>query len=1359
MEDDDEFGDLYTDVLQPFTSSSSAPQPSQPHHSSPAPAPAPPSIDLNLTAPEIPYAPSHSNSPATHRSSDLMIDGRDDVAAVPPEPVVDARVPHGGNAEITPRVSLDLNRGKELASGVDAGTKGDDLMDKDVKFDIEDDDGGDIGSEPVIPGLLADATSGSGGGDGGEDLRRVEGGLEGGGADDDWDSDSDDDLQIVLNDNSHMAMERGGMVGDDDDEDEDGGLVIVADGDPNHGGEEQDWGENATLPSDGERKDAELAKSSTGVAAPLKIGYSGHGYHPFHSQYKYVRPGAAPMPGVTTSAPGGPLGLIRPLANMAGRGRGDWRPPGVKGAAAMQKGFLAGSGLPGWGNSAAGRGFGGGLEFTLPSHKTIFDVDIESFEEKPWKYPNVDVSDFFNFGLNEDSWKDYCKQLEQLRLESTMQSKIRVYECGRTEQEYDPDLPPELAAATGIHDAHVEHANSVKSDVGQTDVVKGSGRGRPPLPTGRAIQVEGGCGERLPSIDTRPPRLRDSDAIIEIVLQGAEDDDSSTGIGAQDLQDDGDGTEPPREDFREGHVVRHEIPRLEPEYFDNFPQDYNGQKKELGGRRMPFMTSSATKIPNGDENSFCPREEPNNYCSKGQNPRPYGGNFASSHEERWTQRSVSDQSPPITPVQELATDDNQKEESAESMDGRHSALVSSPVTKDAREATVEDKDIELENAGTADGRGGLEKEETGLNTVGKMDMHTDGTAKRQVLTSEVEQPLPDEVDDWEDSKAARSSDNSKARSASSRDNRKRREGFEEEVVQDSRSSRLDGIRQQPDEHEQGHYKREQDGKHEPERNRMHKGREGSHLYKERHPSSSHLLQTNTDEFDRKKDRDNFDMDWTQRDDDLYSRRVRNEDPRKRDRAKVRENERRDKDDSAHFRKQLDNGACRVPYDKDVGSRDSRHRERDDGFKIRYEGMEDHHSKRRKDEEYLRREHIDKEEVLHGHRESSSRRRREREVVLDPRKRDDLHRTRDNLEDQYATRPKDETSLLRERDDRQRDREEWHRMKQPHEEHLPKREREEGRTSIRSGRGSEAKVWAGQVRAKDEHRVSEKEPHSREGLRHGDQLKKRDRVQDESARHKGRDDAYTRGQYSSEERRSRQERSNGRSDNQRVHDRKHKEGSRKSKEPEISDPNSLGLPKRNQENQSGPASEKGLKGSGDEEHAEHEVPAHRLPRKHREDISSDDEHQDSHRGRSKLERWTSHKERDFNISSKSSLQFKEIDKNNKDGSSEARKPVDESSKAMDIDNHLLSTEGRESVDLECKDADAKQLGDRQDRHLDTVERLKKRSERFKLPMPSEKEALAIKKLESEPLPTANSENPVESEVKQERPARKRRWMSS
>lgn len=46
-------------------------------------------------------------------------------------------------------------------------------------------------------------------------------------------------------------------------------------------------------------------------------------------------------------------------------------------------------------------------------------------------------------------------------------------------QEYDPDLPPELAAAAGIHDVPAENANPGKSDIGQSDVAKGPARVRP----------------------------------------------------------------------------------------------------------------------------------------------------------------------------------------------------------------------------------------------------------------------------------------------------------------------------------------------------------------------------------------------------------------------------------------------------------------------------------------------------------------------------------------------------------------------------------------------------------------------------------------------------------------------------------------------------------------------------------------------------------------------------------------------------------------------------------------------------------------------------------------------------------------
>lgn len=125
-----------------------------------------------------------------------------------------------------------------------------------------------------------------------------------------------------------------------------------------------------------------------------------------------------------------------------------------------------------------------------------------------------------------------------------------------------------------------------------------------------------------------------------------------------------------------------------------------------------------------------------------------------------------------------------------------------------------------------------------------------------------------------------------------------------------------------------------------------------------------------------------------------------------------------------------------------------------------------------------------------------------------------------------------------------------------------------------------------------------------------------------------------------------------------------------------------------------------------------------------------------------------------------MKLKEIDKNhNNTGPSEASKPPEKAATTVEpIDEQQPSAEKKDVGDPEIKGTDAKA----DDRHLDTVEKLKKRSERFKLPMPSEKDvAAAIKKMENEPLPCAKSDAPAaaDSEIKQERPARKRRWVSS
>jgi hypothetical protein len=44
--------------------------------------------------------------------------------------------------------------------------------------------------------------------------------------------------------------------------------------------------------------------------------------------------------------------------------------------------------------------------------RAIYEIDIDTaFEEKPWKYPGADIVDYFNFGIDEEKWKDYCKQI------------------------------------------------------------------------------------------------------------------------------------------------------------------------------------------------------------------------------------------------------------------------------------------------------------------------------------------------------------------------------------------------------------------------------------------------------------------------------------------------------------------------------------------------------------------------------------------------------------------------------------------------------------------------------------------------------------------------------------------------------------------------------------------------------------------------------------------------------------------------------------------------------------------------------------------------------------------------------------
>ncbi|CAL9244033.1 unnamed protein product [Arabidopsis halleri] len=1205
MEDDDEFGDLYSDVLQPF----------QP----PVVLPPPP--------------------PLPHRSIDLNLRSQDQDVAEPNSALI-SRVSDNDALKLSTTLSQDATRQAIVDGGGD---------DKDMSFDIEEPD---ADSTPTIPGLFVTASEAGalpglatdrgvsqvttrieqqvGGGDGG---------YGGQGDGDDWDSDSEDDLQIVLNDSSRNVMiggaDRRSRMGDnedDDDEDDEDPLVIVADTDPNQPMEEQMWGEDGLQGIEGDGKDGgEAGKGSGpgGASGPPKAGYSSHGYHPFHSQFKYVRPGAAPIPGGAASVGGTSSGQVRPPANLgplAGRGRGDWRPLGMRNASAAQKGFHQ----P-WGSNTAGRG----LDFTLPSHKTIFEVDIESFEEKPWRYPGVDMTDYFNFGLNEESWKDYCKQLDQHRIETTMQSRIRVYESGRTDQGYDPDLPPELAAATGVQGVPVDSSNIVKPDYVQGDSAKVPANVRPSLPPGRPIPVEAGSGERLPSIDTRAPRMRDLDAIIEIVCQDSHEDEPSGENGT---------------DQADSSLPEENVP-VETSYVNSRRPD----------------TESAEHSPAQDE-----------------------------------------------PLKNLLK--KQDDEISRSTDSGQSFRSSSPVG----DRGTRSSSVDRENVG---GEAGKDAE----------------MGEEHKMSSKFPQSAVQE-DDGGESKTERSSESSKARSGSHKDYQQLKDGAEEEVIQDKHYTRPASNRKQHDNNAPHQSRKNQDRGKEMERTRAASkgGRENSNPHMELDSSYIYSI-ANREDFDKRKERDVDGGVWRRKEDDPYSRRGGDDGSRKRDReddpgfrqrGKMRENEIRSKDDHVPSRKHMDDAGMRNNYEAD-----------------------DHISKRRKDEEYLRRSRPEKNEISYGQRESISRLKRERDDRLEHQKRDVQHKIRDDFDDHSSLRHRDDIYMQRDGNERLRERDDLDKLKLTHEDGISARGRER-QVAVRAHRGSEDRL----SRMKDEYKASDKDHLTKDTLRHAKQTKRRDYPGEESSsHHRGHEDFSARtDDIVNNEKKPRQERTGAKIDKfidtldgQRLQDRKHKDSRRKIKE-QREGTESL---RSKQGEQNGSSVVTGSKGTNEARNCRSENPQQPNPTKrHKENASSGDELHDSKRGRTKLERWASHKERDDTVSAKSSSISSKLEEKDKNTNGRLSEPVHGSiSKSRDV------TEEKSGHNLaETKDGSEKGPGDR---HLDTVEKLKKRSERFKLPMPTEKDTTGVKKMESETLPSAKIEGPVDSEVKAERPARKRRWTSS
>ncbi|XP_049936132.1 uncharacterized protein LOC116262695 [Nymphaea colorata] len=299
-------------------------------------------------------------------------------------------------------------------------------------------------------------------------------------------SDSEDDLHIVLNEDDgcfsqptsmFRSSRPSGVASDDDDEDDD--LVIVM-------GEEtpdkdQKWADEAPSPPGVNDGGTERHRSTKNGGS---CGSSRQYQNSQYSQYKYVRQRAT--------------GIVnRHRAPQVQVRHGDTKIASCK----------SGSVVPSVSENAGTLSFDpSGREFFLPRNKTIFDVGIDLLDKKPWRCPGVDITDFFNFGMDEESWKNYCMSLAQYREQATMRMRIPVYES---------------VPGSGGSEAFRGEFNTLNKEERICSVMVATQRNArwTEIRKGRAIQVEDGAGERLPSVDVRRPRVRDSDVVIQVMLQ------------------------------------------------------------------------------------------------------------------------------------------------------------------------------------------------------------------------------------------------------------------------------------------------------------------------------------------------------------------------------------------------------------------------------------------------------------------------------------------------------------------------------------------------------------------------------------------------------------------------------------------------------------------------------------------------------------------------------------------------------------------------------------------------------------------------------------------------------------------------
>jgi Fip1 motif len=101
------------------------------------------------------------------------------------------------------------------------------------------------------------------------------------------------------------------------------------------------------------------------------------------------------------------------------------------------------------------------LEQWMDSRKKIFNYVVDDYKpssvevpDKPWMIPGADVSDWFNFGFNEETWNDFLLKQISLRQHQILQKERDIQQEHLRSRESRTDSKEKVRRKEYKYDEH-----------------------------------------------------------------------------------------------------------------------------------------------------------------------------------------------------------------------------------------------------------------------------------------------------------------------------------------------------------------------------------------------------------------------------------------------------------------------------------------------------------------------------------------------------------------------------------------------------------------------------------------------------------------------------------------------------------------------------------------------------------------------------------------------------------------------------------------------------------------------------------------------------------------------------------------